>query len=168
MKVIGKQRNSRMCVICGLDNPGGVRAPFYNMEDGSAMTRFRFLDIHQSYPGRVHGGVITAMLDELGLRGLWAKAGNESVFGVTVTLESHFRKPVPYGCDLLARGVLVSQTSRFFTVEAAVMDLYGRVLADGVLKYLKLDPSVISAGVDVHEQMPYLVEDGVEGIDYLV
>ena len=25
MKVIGQQRNSRMCVICGLDNQFGVR-----------------------------------------------------------------------------------------------------------------------------------------------
>ena len=35
MKVTAKQRNSKMCVICGLDNSAGVRAPFYTMEDGS-------------------------------------------------------------------------------------------------------------------------------------
>ena len=68
MKVLGKQRNSRMCVICGMDNPFGVKAQFYNMEDGSVLTPFRFREEHQSYPQRVHGGVIAAMLDELGLR----------------------------------------------------------------------------------------------------
>ena len=26
MKVLGRQRNSKMCVICGLDNPVGLRA----------------------------------------------------------------------------------------------------------------------------------------------
>ena len=168
MKVFCKQRNSRMCVICGLDNASGVRAPFYTMEDGSAMSRFRFRREHQSSPGRVHGGIITAMIDEMGLRGLWAKKKDESDFGVTLSLESRFRKPVPYETDLLARGVLVGESSRFFTVEAAVMDLYGRVLAEGTLKYMKLSPGAISENVDVHEQMPYLVEDGVEGIDYLV
>ena len=65
MKVLSKQRNSRMCVICGLDNPAGVRAPFYNMEDHSVMSKFKFSVNHQSYPGRVHGGMITAMLDEM-------------------------------------------------------------------------------------------------------
>ena len=60
MKVICKQRNSRMCVICGLDNPFGVRAPFYTMDDGSVMSCFQFAAHHQSYPGRVHGGIITA------------------------------------------------------------------------------------------------------------
>lgn len=64
MKVVRKQRNSRMCIICGLDNEYGVQASFYVMEDGSVMTRFAFRERHQSYPGRVHGGMITAMLDE--------------------------------------------------------------------------------------------------------
>ena len=63
MKILSKQKNSRMCMICGLDNEYGVNAPFYNMEDGSVMTVFRYKEQHQSYPGRVHGGMITAMLD---------------------------------------------------------------------------------------------------------
>lgn len=51
MKVSYKQNNSRMCVMCGLDNPFGVQAPFYVMEDQSVMTLFRFREEHQSYPG---------------------------------------------------------------------------------------------------------------------
>lgn len=51
MKILSKQRNSRMCMICGLDNEYGVNAPFYNMEDGSVMTVFRYKEQHQSYPG---------------------------------------------------------------------------------------------------------------------
>ena len=80
MKIINKQRNSRMCIMCGMDNEYGVRAPFYNMEDGSVMTLFQYRPQHQSYPGRVHGGLVTAMLDEMGLRALWAKEGSEETF----------------------------------------------------------------------------------------
>jgi hypothetical protein len=29
MKVISKQRNSRMCAICGMDNKYGLKAQFY-------------------------------------------------------------------------------------------------------------------------------------------
>ena len=72
MKVTGKQRNSRMCFICGMDNPVGFHSQFYNMEDGSVMTPIRFGENHQSFPGRVHGGLIATMLDELGLRALWS------------------------------------------------------------------------------------------------
>ena len=70
MKVVGKQRNSKMCFICGMDNPVGMKAQFYNMEDGSVMTIFRYEEEHQSFPQRVHGGLAATMLDELGLTGL--------------------------------------------------------------------------------------------------
>lgn len=40
-KVIGKQRNSRMRIVCGMDNPIGLKAQFYNMEDGSTVYRCR-------------------------------------------------------------------------------------------------------------------------------
>ena len=112
MKVISKQRNSKMCIICGLDNKYGLRAPFYNMEDGSVMTKFQYREEHQSYPGRVHGGLITAMLDEMGLRALWAKKQNEEEFGVTISLDTKYRKPVPYKQDLIGKGILVKENSK--------------------------------------------------------
>ena len=162
MKVISKQRNSRMCAVCGLDNAYGLRAPFYNMEDGSVVSLFRYRDWHQSYPGRVHGGLITAMLDELGLRGLWAHhGGEEKDFGVTINLTTNYRKPVPYATDLIAKGVVVRETSRFVVVESQLMDMEGTVLADGTIKYIKLDPKVISGNTTAHEEMPYLIDDGV-------
>ena len=48
MKVISKQRNSRMCAVCGMDNIYGLQAPFYNMEDGSVVSLFQYKDHHQS------------------------------------------------------------------------------------------------------------------------
>ena len=103
MKVISKQSNSRMCIICGMDNPMGLKAQFYNMEDGSVMTKFRYKEEYQSFPQRVHGGLAAAMLDELGLRALWANSG-EDVFGVTLSMEVKYRKPVPYDQDWVSQG----------------------------------------------------------------
>ena len=162
MKVLSRQRNSRMCIICGLDNEYGVRAAFYNMEDGSVMTKFQYHPNHQSYPGRVHGGLITAMLDELGLRGLWAHhGGEESDFGVTISLTTNYRKPVPYATDLIARGIVTRETNRFFTVESQLLAMDGTVLADGVIKYIKMDTKAISGNTSAHEELPYLIDDGV-------
>ena len=166
MKVLSKQSNSRMCVICGLDNPSGVKAPFYNMEDGSVMSLFQFAPHHQSYPGRVHGGMITAMLDEMGLRAMWAAHGNEEDFGVTLGLTASFRKPVPYGEDLIAKGVLLRERSKFAVIRSQIFSLDGTLLAEGEMKYLKLDPQVIAAGAVVHEEMPYRIQDGVTDIEF--
>ena len=57
MRVIKRQKNSKNCIICGLDNEMGVKAPFYEMEDETVVSLFKYQDIHQSYPGRVHGGL---------------------------------------------------------------------------------------------------------------
>ena len=152
MKVISKQRNSKMCIICGLDNKYGLKAPFYNMEDGSVMTKFQYSEEHQSYPGRVHGGLITAMLDEMGLRALWAKKQNEEDFGVTISLD-------------IGKGILVKENSKFFTVESSILDLQGNLLANGTIKYIKLDVGKINNNISAHEEMCYLIDDGVKEIN---
>lgn len=164
MKVIRKQRNSKMCIICGLDNEYGLRAPFYDMEDGSVMTIFRYRTQHQSYPGRVHGGLITAMLDEMGLRALWAERQCEEQFGVTVSLETKYRKPVPYDTDLFGRGKVIKESGNFFTVQSEILGKDGNVLASGTVNYMKLSVSRIADGVDAHEEMCYLIEDDIKEI----
>jgi len=147
-------------MICGLDNEYGVQAPFYNMEDGSVMSVFRYKEQHQSYPGRVHGGLITAMLDEMGLRSLWAKEQSEETFGVTLSLDTKYRKPVPYGTDLIGRGIVVKETNKFLITDASILDIHGKILANGMIKYIKMETGKISEGVQIHEEMPYLIEDG--------
>lgn len=166
MKVISKQRNSKMCIICGMDNEYGLRAPFYNMEDGSVMTVFRYREQHQSYPQRVHGGLIAAMLDEMGLRALWAKDLDERQFGVTMSLETKFRKPVPYDVDLIGKASIVKDNDRFLVTEASVMDVHGNVLANGTIKYLKLPLEQLGDNISAHEEMCYLIDDGVKEINF--
>lgn len=159
MKVVSKQTNSRMCFICGMDNPTGLRAQFYNMEDGSVVTPFQFREEHQSFPGRVHGGLVATMIDELGLRALWVKS--ESRMGVTMSLETKFRKPVPYGEQLYGRGVVMRESSKFAAIHAQILNAQGEVLAEGTTKYILLDAEQIAQGVDEHAQMCYLLEDEV-------
>lgn len=170
MKVKQKQRNSKMCIMCGLDNEYGVRAPFYSMEDGSVVTRFSYREEHQSYPGRVHGGLVTAMLDELGLRALWAKEGGEYTYGVTLSLETKYRKPVPYGVPVYGRGVITKSSGNFVTAECALYDEAGQKLANAVIKYIKLSVEKIAqeGEINEHEEMCYLVEDGVKELPNLV
>lgn len=166
MKVVQKQRNSKMCIMCGLDNEYGVRAPFYSMEDGSVMTVFSYREQHQSYPQRVHGGLITSMLDEMGLRALWAKELSEKSFGVTTSLETKYRKPVPYNEKIIGRGVIVKDTPRFCVAEVSLYDKHGVLLANGTVNYIKLDITKIAEDVIPHEEMCYLVEDGVTEINF--
>lgn len=163
MRVLGKQRNSRMCFICGMENPVGLKSQFYNMEDGGVLTIFKYLPVHQSFPQRVHGGLIATMLDELTLRGYWVL--DETMLGVTTSINIKFRKPVPYDVELLGRGIVVNETSRYFKTHTAIMDRDGKVFAEAESAYIKLPAEKIATGASYHDEMRYLIEDGVTEID---
>lgn len=156
-----------MCIICGLDNEYGLRAPFYSMEDDSVMTVFEYREQHQSYPGRVHGGMITAMLDEMGLRAIWAIEKTEKTYGVTISLETKYRKPVPYGVKLIGKGKIVKDTGNFLIAETSIMNEHGTVLANGTIKYIKLAVDKIGSDINEHEEMCYLIDDGLTEINFV-
>lgn len=164
MKVIKKQLNSRNCIICGLDNDLGLKAPFYNLDDQSVGSLFSFKPEHQSYPGRAHGGMITALLDELIGRALWVNSPD--IYAVTTSINVTFRKPVPYDVTLKGRGYITFEASRWFSAKGEIYDLSGNLLAEATAKYLKLDPNLIQKGVNIHEEMCYLITDDVTEIDF--
>ena len=164
MQILSKQKNSEMCMICGMNNNYGVKAQFYNMEDGSVMTPFVFREEHQSYPGRVHGGIITAMLDELGLRAYWVE--HEDEFAVTMSLETKYRKPVPYGLELIGKGEIIRSTSKFLEAKAQILDMYGNVLATVEGKYIKMSTDKIMDEKDFHEGINFLIEDDRKEINF--
>lgn len=142
MKVIKKQNNSHNCLICGVDNKLGLNAQFYEMEDNSVCSKFIFKKEHQSYPGRVHGGMISALLDELVGRAIWIS--DPKMWGVTMNLSVKFRKPVPYDTQLLGIGRIVSETTRTFSGTGEIQDLQGNILAEATAVYMKLPISKIS------------------------
>ena len=63
-KVVAAQNISRMCLVCGAENPAGLQGRFYELDGGELLGVFRPRQGHQSYPGRLHGGISSAVLDE--------------------------------------------------------------------------------------------------------
>lgn len=57
-----KQPNSRMCFVCGVDNPIGLHLSFYTDDEGRCIGRFQPRPEHQGYPGHLHGGIISTLL----------------------------------------------------------------------------------------------------------
>jgi acyl-coenzyme A thioesterase PaaI-like protein len=146
-----KQPSSRMCFVCGESNPAGVRVRFYEQEDGSLLARFTGADHHQGYPGRMHGGVITAIMDETMGRAIMIARG-ETIWGVTAELTLRFRKPVPLGVELTASGRIVSEKSRAFEGTGELYLPDGTVAVEGSGKYVKLDISQIGEWDPEREQ----------------
>lgn len=163
MKVLSKQNNSHLCIICGVDNDGGVKAQFYNMEDGSVGGLFTYRDIHQSYPGRVHGGMLATMIDELAGRVLWTDRPDQ--IAVTMDISVKYKKPAPYGVMLKGRGVYDKKLSRAYSAKCWIMTQDNEVLAEGVAKYLILPAQKITS-VSVPEELDVYIPDDVTEIDF--
>jgi uncharacterized protein (TIGR00369 family) len=136
-KVTGKQENSRMCLVCGMQNPFGLKARFYSIEHGELVAVFRTGEEHQSYPGRLHGGIAASILDETIGRAIAVGAGG-TVWGVTVDLTTRFRKPVPLGVELRAVGRITSDRGRLFEGSGELFLPDGTVAVEATGRYLKM------------------------------
>jgi acyl-coenzyme A thioesterase PaaI-like protein len=53
-----------MCFVCGIENPIGLKLKFYTDDEKRCIARFRAKPEHQGYPGQLHGGLISSLLDE--------------------------------------------------------------------------------------------------------
>lgn len=132
-----------MCFVCGERNPAGIHVRFYEQEDGSLLAKFTGEDHHQGYPGRMHGGVITSILDETIGRAIMIAHG-ENIWGVTVELNVRFLRPVPLATPLTAVGRITSEKSRLFEGTGEVYLPDGSIAADCVGKYIKMDITKIA------------------------
>ena len=141
--VIKKQQNSKMCLVCGLKNPYGLKAAFYEMDNLELVALIRPRDEHQSYPGRLHGGLTTALLDETIGRAIMMRYP-EVMWGVTVEFQTRFKKPVPLDVELRVVGRITSDNSRFFEGIGEILLPDGEIAATGAGKYIKLPLEKIS------------------------
>jgi uncharacterized protein (TIGR00369 family) len=119
-----------------MKNPLGLNAQFLELEDGRLAAEFIATDEHQSYPGRAHGGVISAILDET--IGRAVQVAFPEVFGVTIELTVRFRKPVPLNVPLRAVAEITRHTKQFFYGEGQLLLEDGTVAADASARFLQL------------------------------
>ena len=131
--VVGKQNISTMCLVCGEENPLSLHAHFYNLEDGGVCADFTTGEEHQSYPGRVHGGIISAILDEA--IGRAVQNENPEIWGVTMELTVKFRKPVPLGVPLKVVAYTTKLASRIFEGNGSLLLEDGTVAAEATARY---------------------------------
>ena len=136
--VTGKQPNSRMCFVCGLDNTFGLHSRFYELGDGRLAALFRAVEQHQGYPGRLHGGIAATILDETIGRAIMG-LHRDAVWGVTVDFSMKLRKPVPLAEEILVVARIVSEGRRSFQGEGCIVLPDGQVAVEGQGRYLKMD-----------------------------
>lgn len=137
-----RQPNSRMCFVCGLENPAGLHLHFYDDGQAEVAADFTVAPDHQGYPGVAHGGVVAAILDEIG--GRTVMIGDHQRFFVTVKMEIKYRQPVPLGAPLRAVGRIVKMKERLATAHAEIRSAGDEVLAEAELVLSNVPEGIFS------------------------
>ena len=135
-KVKAKQNNSKMCLVCGLKNEFGLHTFFYELDNDELLGLFTPREVHQSYPGRLHGGIATAILDETIGRAIMIK--HNEIWGVTVEFRTRFRQQVPLDTEIRVVGRIEKENRRFFEGSGEILLSDGSVAVQGYGKYIKL------------------------------
>ena len=149
VRVKAKQENSKMCLVCGLKNPFGLHSSFYELENDELLALFTPMEEHQSYPGRLHGGIATAILDETIGRAIMIS--HQDLWGVTIDFSIRFRKPIPLNEEIRVIGRIIKDSRRVFEGTGEILLSDGSVAVEGRGKYIKLPLDKI-ADFDADEQ----------------
>ena len=148
-KVTKKQYNSKKCLICGLESDFSLRTRFYELDNRELVAIFRVLEEHQSYPGRLHGGIASAVLDETIGRAIMID--EPDTWGVTVELKVQYKKPLPLDQKLRAIGRITANNKKLFEGTGEILLENGDVAVTAYGKYMKMPLSRISDGLHSDE-----------------
>lgn len=146
-KVLKKQNISSHCIVCGIDNDLGLKANFYELENNELVAICDTKEWHQSYPGRMHGGMSAAILDETIGRAITILDGE--ILGVTVSLDIKYKKPVPTDCKIKVVGRITKQNRKLFEGSGEIILPDGEVAVTASGKYMKMPIEKITNNDDV-------------------
>lgn len=104
-----KQANSRSCFLCGIENDVSLKMAWYeDHEEQKVRATVTVPEHFNGYPGVVHGGIVSAILDETSGRAVMLKSGKDTLM-VALKLEVTFRHPTPTKTPLTVTGWVISQ-----------------------------------------------------------
>ena len=122
------------CFGCSPRHPIGFRLQF--ARDGETVTtRFVPGDAYQGPPGMMHGGLVTALADEIAA---WTIIGLRGRMGFTAAIEARLQAPVRIGVEVVGRGRISSETSRVVKLGVDLLQV-DRVVFRGDFTFALLD-----------------------------
>ncbi len=126
------------CFVCGQSHPRGLRTRFFTDGQGAVFAWFEPDDLLTGYKKVVHGGVVSALLDELiG----WTVSLKNDLMAFTAELTVRFSAPIAAGSRYLAAARLVGGRGRCWDAEGSIRDAEDRVCARGRGRYFLLPAS---------------------------
>ena len=113
------------CFACGENNPIGLHLDFKIVDD-KFVAKKTVPREYQSYPGIVHGGIVSTMLDEA-MGGFIVARGEKAV---TAKMELKYRNPTPLDTELTITGWEESRRRNIVSTKGMITLEDGTVTAE--------------------------------------
>jgi acyl-coenzyme A thioesterase PaaI-like protein len=128
--------NDHGCFGCGKLNDFGLQMEFRENPEGDGVwARVVPAPRFEGYLGVIHGGVVTAMLDEVMAWSLY----RDDAWGMTAQMNVRFRKPVIVGEPVRAIGHIVAQRGRLYETRGELRRESDNVLlADATATFMRV------------------------------
>jgi acyl-coenzyme A thioesterase PaaI-like protein len=126
--------NEGLCFGCGQNNPIGLKLRF--TKDGDTC-RAEFIPskAHQGWPGVVHGGILTCLLDEA----MSYAAYFEGVNCLTASMQIRFRQPVNVEEPLVITASITKNRRKLIETKARACLKDGTVVAESSAKQFVIE-----------------------------
>jgi uncharacterized protein (TIGR00369 family) len=122
--------DDRRCFLCGPENDRGLHIEF-GSQDGRAWADVVLPDLVQGYRETVHGGIVSALLDEA----MFYALHSLGFWGATAELSVRFRRPTPVGRPVRVQAEVVRLDGRLGVARAELRQ-QGELLASASGKFL--------------------------------
>lgn len=122
------------CFVCGQKHPTGICTRFYAGEGGKVHAEFKPNQTHAGYVNIIHGGIITAFLDEL--MG-WPVCLASEMICYTGEITVRFRRQVLAGQTYIgtAFAPVKVEGKRYWDGRGQLADQSGAIMAEGTGRY---------------------------------
>lgn len=134
-------RAVHFCFGCGAQNPIGLKLKFHATTDGIA-AHFLPGTNHQGYDDVIHGGILSAVLDEVMA---WAVAAT-GIWAVTGEMRTRFRQPLRVGEGTIASGSITDARGRVISTRGTIVrDADGVEIATATATFVRVDDATAAS-----------------------
>jgi uncharacterized protein (TIGR00369 family) len=122
------------CFVCGEENPSGLHLKF-TLRDGKVKSEFVLQKIFQGYKDIVHGGIISAILDEAMVKAALMQ-GQQAV---TAEITIRFKNPLLAGEKAFVEAYILRTNKKIIETTAIIKKHDNTSVAEGHAKLLRQD-----------------------------
>jgi uncharacterized protein (TIGR00369 family) len=127
-----KLEDDHHCFVCGEKNPHGLHLKF-SINEGKVSSEFVPQKIHQGYKNIIHGGIISAILDEAMVK----VALMQGLTAVTAEITVRFKNPLMVGERAVVESGITNINKKIIETSARIKKSDETLIAEGHAKLLR-------------------------------